>query len=885
MAGGRAVPAAPLLMALLLAGGALPRPAISQPQPQAAGAGVAPAGPAAVGVAAAAPAPVPAGVGTLYSPIVSSDLYGLAGDGDPWALLTRAPEVMATRAYATGYGGHPGEAFVGTGSTGGEGIVRIDGFEVGDASSPSLPFGVSALTAQEVAVTTGGADPAVLTPGLQINLVQSRGTNEWRSALRGLGSGGALAGSAPAVRDLAPGQAASEGVSGDRVRDLATGGGELGGPLLRDRLWAWGGVDRAWTALSAFGGQRLDLSDLGGAAKVDARLAAGNSATLAWTHAGRTEDGEGAGPDRAPPATLERQSHDDVWRLADTAILSPSLYAAATGGVVAAATQGVPGGGLATPVVIDAAGVARGSWYADQESSHSSAGGVEVSDSGRLAGIANELRLAGEWRRTAEASRFQTPVWAQVTAGQVLDLPAGQNALDVWRDGNVRDTLTRQGLWAADTLRWSRATADLGLRFDRQTPQNLPSTAPGVPGQPLLPAVDFAGNDAGGIRWNSLAPRLALALAPPAAPRLLLRASLARYASQLDGVIAARLDPAAAASAAFYQPATPGGQGLAFWYPNGFDPALPPGVSPNELDPRLRPELTDEAVVGAEQALGGDGAIGLQLVYRRVTGVLEDRLLVRDAATGEVREATVNDWQPAGVATGTLPNGRPYSVPYFDLQPDLSPTGGTMLTNGDRQQRLLGAALEWRQRLARRWTLRGHLSWQDWTWKLGPVYRHYADPTPALVDGNYDGQPVAGQSLVPGAGPLYLTSNWSFDLSGAVQLPAAFAAAIEVHGRQGFPLAYYRTIGRGDAGPIDLRLTGKVDAFRNDDLMTCDARLDKQIAAGSDLAVAVSLEALNLLAAGQVLRRETNLGVGRANYVDQVVMPRLLRLGLKLDFR
>ncbi len=90
---------------------------------------------------------------------------------------------------------------------------------------------------------------------------------------------------------------------------------------------------------------------------------------------------------------------------------------------------------------------------------------------------------------------------------------------------------------------------------------------------------------------------------------------------------------------------------------------------------------------------------------------------------------------------------------------------------------------------------------------------------------------------------------------------------------------------RDNAGPVDLRLTGRVDAFRSDDLVSCDARLDKEIAAGSDLAIAISLEGLNLLTAGQVLRRETNLGVGRANFVDQVIAPRLLRLGVKLQFR
>ena len=851
--------------------------------------------PAAAAPAALAPPPVavsgqalPASsaVGSLYLLTSSLGLYDRAGTADPWAVLPRTPGALMTGAYVAGYGGRPGEAFVGPGSNGSQGVFRIEGFEVGDAASPTVPLGVSALTAQQVEVTTGGADPAVLSPGLQINLVQRRGTNEWRSAVRGVGSGGPLAAGAPRIHGLAAGQAASESVSGDRVRDTGTVGAELGGPLRRDALWLWGGLDRGWTALSAFGGQGFSVSDLGGAAKIDARLNAANTTTLAWTRASRTEDGEGAGPDRTPATTLDRHAHDDVWRLIDTAILSPRLYATAMAGLVDASSQALPRGGLDTPLYLDAAGVAHGSWYADQETGNTRAFSLEVNDSERLAGAASELKLAGEWRRTLETARFEAPAWAQLTAGQVLDLPSDQNALDIWRDGSTRDTLTRQGLWGADTLRWSRTTAEFGLRFDRQTPRNLASSVPGVPGNALLPAVAFRGNDAGGIHWNSLAPRLALAYAPAAAQGLLLRASLARFASQLGGAIPARVDPAAPASAAYNVPAFPGsGQAPSFWYPNGFDPQLPPGVPANVLDPRLRPELTDEAIVGAEHAMGGDGVVGLQLAYRRITGLLEDRLLVRDAAGGAARVATAGDWLLEPPVTGTLPDGRPYGVPYYDLRPGLAPTGGTLLINGDRRQRLLGATLEWRQRLGSHWMTLGHLMWQDWTWQVGSNYRRYADPTAALVDGNYSGQPVAGQSPLPGGRPLYLSSHWSFDLSAAVQLPGALSAAVAINGRQGYPLAYYRTVARDNAGPVDLRLTGRVDAFRSDDLVSCDARLDKEIAAGSDLAIAISLEGLNLLTAGQVLRRETNLGVGRANFVDQVIAPRLLRLGVKLQFR
>jgi hypothetical protein len=837
------------------------------------------------------PSPLPpalAAEGSLYSLLGTMALYDPAGAAESWSVLPRTSGSSLVRAYVAGYGGRPGLALSAPGGGGDPGVFRIDGFEVGDAGSPGVPRDREAATVQDVQVATGGAALGVLSSGLQINLVSRRGTNEWRASVRGAASGGPLAAGASRVAGAPPGQAASESVTGDRVRDTGGEGGEAGGPLAAGNLWLWGGLDHDRMALSAFGGQPLASADLAAAVRLDARLAAGNSATAAWNRGLEDGSGAGAGPDRAPAATLGLHSVGDVWRVSDAQIVSSSLYGSLTAGGVTAAARETPRGGLFTPLVIDAAGVAEGSWYADDDRRRAGAVSWEVSRSGRLFGGDHELKAAGEWRQSEEQDRWRAPDWSEVTAGQVIGLPRGVDALAVWRDGNARDRLTRDGLWLADTLSWSRATASFGLRFDRQVPRNLASSVPGVPGNALLPAVQFAGNDVDGVRWSSLVPRLALAWAPSPSRPLLLRASLARYASPLTGALAARDDPAAPASAGYYSLAANGAAGPAgspyFWYPNGFDPALPPNVPANELDPRLRPELTDEALLGAEVHLAGGGTVGLLLVYRRVTGVLEDRLLVRDAGTGQVGVATAADWVPAGVAAGTLPDGASYSVPYYDLRPGLAPTGGTLLTNGDREQQLLGATVAWHQRLARRWTARGQLSLQSWTWKLGPLYKRYADPSYQLIDGAYNGQPVAGQAL-PGGLPIYLISPWSFDLSSTVELPAALSATAVVSGRQGLPLAWYRTVERPAAGPVDLRLADRVDQQRTDDLVSCGARLDRSFAPGGDLGVTVSVEALNLLASGQVLRRETNLGVTRADYVNEAVAPRLLRLVVRLEFR
>jgi hypothetical protein len=116
-----------------------------------------------------------------------------------------------------------------------------------------------------------------------------------------------------------------------------------------------------------------------------------------------------------------------------------------------------------------------------------------------------------------------------------------------------------------------------------------------------------------------------------------------------------------------------------------------------------------------------------------------------------------------------------------------------------------------------------------------------------------------------------------------VELPHAFSLAAAVSGRQGFPLAYYRQVARPNAGPAAVQL-GRFDGRRGGDLLTVDARLDRTIEV-RDLALTLSLAALNLLDAGTVLRRETDLGTTRAGAANAVLAPRTLRLGVKLGWR
>src|SRR5437773_10097356 len=84
----------------------------------------------------------------------------------------------------------------------------------------------------DLQVTTGGSDPRVMTPGVQLNMVTKRGTNDFRGSGRYFYTPGGYQADATVPKEAAPYLAQANAIK--FVRDF---GGEVGGPIWRDRLW------------------------------------------------------------------------------------------------------------------------------------------------------------------------------------------------------------------------------------------------------------------------------------------------------------------------------------------------------------------------------------------------------------------------------------------------------------------------------------------------------------------------------------------------------------------------------------------------------------------------------------------------------------------------
>ncbi len=801
------------------------------------------------------------------------DLETIPVSRDPWSLVAQAPGVSADRRPGTGAADPP--SFSGRGAASDQNVVRLDGFEITEDSSGESSFELGQLRPLEVEVTSGGGGAGPSTPGLRVDLRLRDGTNSWRGSGRytGAGDSGAELGALG---------------SGNRLRRLSAAELELGGPLLRDRLWLWGTHSRTASERGVMGGRQVD-SELEHTAGKLHTASADSSLVASWHRGAAAEDGRGAGLDRTPAATWDHHSRTRLLQLEAYHIAGSNLVFTAGYGELERRLDDLPLGGLGGEVIVDRSGVAGGTTFAtagERETEEWELGGKLYFE---LGGAANDLELGVRWRRHGAADTWTGGTPTAIEAGESFYFGPGASAdgravLSGWHDSTGQTDLEHRVAWIQDELVVGRLTFILGLRWDRQQGTNRVAMSAGGT---LRPAA---------AEWRSLMPRLGLTWALDEERRTLLRAAHGRFTSRLGPVLASRL------STGFPRRGTNGGFPIADlelftdtdgdlvldleenasrlpWYT----------VRPDLLAADLRPEITDRSLLGVEHEFRLGLVVGLTLTHRRTHDLLERRTLVRKTtgagSADTFYQATASDWLPAGTLTGRLPGGESYTVSYFDLRPGLELASSGLWVNGDRRQETRSASLTWSGRIGERWRTSGHFSWSDARRYLGPEFVRFDDPTDTFGSGDDDGGLVVeiGAPDGPGTAEHAVNSRWTFHGSAGVELPWDLDLGIALNGREGHPLLYFRRVARERAGIAGVELSD-AGAVRAPDVVTLDLRLAKELTLG-DLGITFGLEAFNLLNAVDVLRRGLDLGVGLGGAAGEVTVPRVWRFGVRLAWR
>ena len=163
-------------------------------------------------------------------------LQNIPSARDPWVMLQRVPNIAMDRMNVGGSQSGQQSGYISRGGNTGNNKWALDGVDITDMSATGAsPIYYDFDMMQEMQVTTGGADASQQTGGVGINLVTRSGTNRFKGSGRVYNTNDKF--EADNVTDEIRAQGAGSGAPIQNINDF---GFEVGGPILKDKLWYWG---------------------------------------------------------------------------------------------------------------------------------------------------------------------------------------------------------------------------------------------------------------------------------------------------------------------------------------------------------------------------------------------------------------------------------------------------------------------------------------------------------------------------------------------------------------------------------------------------------------------------------------------------------------------
>jgi len=878
---------------------------------------------------------------TAGTTISQVELESIPSARDPWAIVSQAPGVMTDRVNVGGNESGQQSVFRGMANNGDENDFLVDGVQITDMSAiGSSPTYYDFDQFQEIQLATGGPDVSKAAAGVSVNMVTKRGTNEFRGTARFLltdsaGYFGALEGADSGVSesDLGPGQDNYAGDTVDRIQEF---GFEAGGPAWRDRVWLWASWGQNDINRITGGGQSDRTILEGTAIKLNAQFTSANSFVASFNNGDKRKIGRGASPSNDPSATWNQRGPTGITKIEDTHVFGSNLfltgqYSFVDGGFSLTAQGGAGSGNTPDPFPGGEQYVNGTGFQVNAASGGNSRPTEEFKIDGSYffttSSLNHEVKFGGRIREASTESGWSYPgrnlfhydggfvgVRGDAALGAAFGLPPSRAddyaMVYAYRQGPVPVITNYDSLWVQDTMTMGSWTFNVGFRYDNQDGLNSGGTVDANGGFPTeMPALDFAGNDADGLAWSSITPRLGVTYALGEERKTLIRGSFSQFPDVLSLGNISRTNPLAGNLMGVLFVDDPGG--FPGFYDNGeqfavlggfwgFDPGNPTSLSSaNKNDSGMDAPLTNELILGAEHSFLPEFVVSGTVTWRQVTDVQDFQRLFRNNDTGAVTTIPASEYVQSGTIEGTIPGiGGPeasYSWQTFAADPaKWSNTGGSLFTNGDREIDYLGATVSFTKRLANQWMMRGYFQYNiDETWNVPSSYFNNNDPNrvlPGVSSGAViDGSTYVIQSTGSGRNDSWLQSTWSWNLNGMYQVapdrPWGFNVAANLTGREGYPIPYYRNNTPLDGISRSYQVATNIEDYRLDDLAVMDMRIEKEFMATGNMGLTFSIDAFNIFNEGVVLDRRRNTTSGDVGWISTAVAPRVFRLGVRLSWR
>ena len=827
------------------------------------------------------------------------ELQNVPSGRDPWVVMQTVPGIIVDRVNVGGSESGQQSGFQAKGASGADATWNLDGIPITDmAATGATPAYYDFDMFQEMNITTGGSDMTTSTGGVHLNFVLKSGQNTPHGSTRyyfeteGMQSNNMDPALATAL--------GSPNGKGNRIDHYYDYGGELGGPIVKDKLWAWGSLAKTDVKnLTII--QTPDATFLKqGALKVQAQATTNLRASFTYFKSDKSKFGRSASAIRPPETTVDQGSTGaGFFKGEGNFVAGDSLFLTVRAAHYPWGFFLTPEGGLSANTFQDDSGVWHGS-FADYRSSRPM---NTVGFDGSFFSGKHELKYGFSWRRNEVHS---ASVWP---GNRTITFYNGYPNLIVEADADhfLDAVASYSSGFVGDTITMNRLTLNAGLRFDHQVDgvQQMTSGAVNF-GQfaKYLPAITApAVPDA--ITWNSVSPRVGLTYGLDAAHKTQARASYAMFASQLGNGASGFVSVLQYRYIAFDAVDTKGQCKVggacnldpsainfnSIEYAVGFDVNNPGNVSKsiNQIGSYSVPK-THEIILGVDHELAPDFGVSASFTYRRMVDFdWMPRIGVREG-----------NYVQAGTLTGSgLPDGSTFSVPFYQLPPANVPAsaasnGHEYVTRDGYHQRYLGFEAQATKRLSNKWMARLGFSTNKHQEFFDNPATSIENPTPMPGSPLVNGGLVVTQSGGSGKSGIYqLLPLYQLIGTGMYQAPFGIDLGFNYNMRQGFGQPWYRdrvSLSNDAFASRESVLVTDVSQHRLDTLQTLDVRagwdLGRVLSMGR-VHANVDLDVFNVFNTDTVLGRQYNLRITGAtgfNQVLEIVNPRIMRLGVRLNF-
>ena len=839
---------------------------------------------------------------------------------DPWAVLRAVPGVLLDRVNIAGNESGQQAGFVAKGASDNNTIWNMDGVAITDMSaigaSPTY-FDYDAF--EEISVSTGGNDIKAATGGISLNFVTKRGTNSFHGGGRYFLTHDDLQSSNLPEELLShqlPSGAADnrlcdtrvvQGVcqggtfrdKADHIQQVTDYGADLGGPIVKDKLWFYGSYGVQDIRIQRLTGTRDKTLLKSYNGKLNWQATSSDMISLFYFNGKKIKIGRDPAVFGGVPASasfLLNQGDEKpegglgypgLGKLEWNHVFSPNFFLNAKYAYYGAGFHLFSVGDVSQPGTVDFINrIATGSSYNYSTTRPQHAVNLDANYFATAMGGNHELKFGFGYRKTPvdTLTEYGGDLWG------LLLPPGGGGLVNVFRDGVKSFESAYISGYVGDTFTKDRLTVTLGLRFDHQTANNKAAVVPSNPFFPnALPGIDYDGSGVG-VKWNDLSPRIGLTYALDDARKTVVRASYARYAGQLPTNFGTQDNPLLPSYLQYYWDDLNGDTfpqpgevlvGAGVYYAYNVDPANPGSPSsPNVLDPDLKANHDSEIVVGIDRELFPNFAVSAAYTYRKSSDLTWPAATPRNCGD---RACVLSDYVALDPVTQNTSLG---SFTFQNFRAPAGTPGNTLTNRPDYYRQFSGIELSMIKRFSNKWMGRVAFSYNDWTehFKGGLTDANTSDPARTRTSPLDDGGQVSILSGGSGKAQLYSSVKWQVSANAMYQLPWNFEIAAALFGRQGHPRPPFITARASGEPPKNVIPNGvSVDDMRYANLWNVDFRLAKNIKISGATAV-LSAEVFNAFNSGTELTRTLDAASASFNRLDEILSPRIVRLGLRFTF-